>query len=470
MSQKPSKAGILDVLGNGHWHDVDSVANSLGLASETKPDLLSTLSELLGPIVQDLATVRNGLGENLNRVVVPDLQVWLRNRNEKVGFLQLAKNQILVIADQRGEIRLRRMSAVNAKDLEAALESVDESFALIPHGEITPLLQQVQVPKHLLLIDFAHPPEQLSFGSRSAGGTHLSPLLRHLEQESINIIREAVAAAAKPAMLFSLGKDSMVMLRLAEKAFAPGGLPFPLVNIDTRWKFQDMNRFRDWMKARGDLSFIHYTNPDALLNDTNPFIHGSAFHTDVTKTQALRRVIDENGFDFLLGGARRDEEPARAKERVFSVRDSLHQWNPRYQRPEFWNHFNTHLVNGQTMRVFPLSNWTEIDVWRYIEAEKLPLVPLYFSKTRPVVTRGETLIMVDDDRFALQEGEQIEFRSVRFRSLGCYPLSGAVESGASSVTEIIEELLRSQVSERSSRLIDKDRGSSMEQKKIEGYF
>jgi sulfate adenylyltransferase subunit 2 len=291
-----------------------------------------------------------------------------------------------------------------------------------------------------------------------------------LEQESIHIIREAVAKAEKPAMLFSLGKDSMVMLRLAQKAFAPEKIPFPLVNIDTRWKFQEMNTFREWIKEQTDFETIHYINPEAIEKDINPFDHGSAVHTDITKTQALKKLLSEHGFDFVFGGARRDEEKSRAKERVFSLRDSNHAWDPKNQRPELWDFYNTTLVNNQSMRVFPLSNWTERDIWDYLEKENVPLVPLYFAKTRPFVVRNGSLIMVDDERFDLVPNEEIQFAKIRFRSLGCYPLSGGVESNASSVQEIAEELKQTRVSERSSRVIDFDRGASMEQKKKEGYF
>ena len=291
-----------------------------------------------------------------------------------------------------------------------------------------------------------------------------------MEQEAIHIIREAVANAERPAMLFSLGKDSMAMLRLAEKAFAPEQIPFPLVNIDTRWKFQAMNEFRNWVLSQPELKVIHYVNPDAIEGDVNPFDHGSAVHTEITKTLALKQVLEEHNFDFVFGGARRDEEKSRAKERVFSVRSVNHLWDPRDQRPEFWNVYNTTLTGGQTMRVFPLSNWTELDVWEYLAMENVPLVPLYFSKRRPFVVRNGALIMVDDERFKLEDDEKIHFEHLRFRSLGCYPLSGGVISDARTIQDVISELKATTVSERSSRVIDSDRGASMEQKKKEGYF
>ena len=303
-------------------------------------------------------------------------------------------------------------------------------------------------------------------GAFSSDHTHLDTL----ESESIRIIREAVAVSENPAMLFSMGKDSMVMLTLARKAFWPDPVPFPLVMIDTRWKFQDMYRFRHWIETRPDLDVMVHVNPDAIRDDINPFDHGSAHHTDVTKTQALKQILDEHRFDYVFGGARRDEEKSRAKERVFSVRSANHGWDPKNQRPELWNLYNTRLADGQSMRVFPLSNWTELDVWRYVERENIPVVPLYFSKTRPFVERNGSLIMVDDDRFRLEPDEKIHFEPIRFRTLGCYPLTGGVRSNATTVADIISELEQSRVSERSSRVIDFDPGASMEQKKKEGYF
>jgi len=271
-------------------------------------------------------------------------------------------------------------------------------------------------------------------------------------------------------MLFSMGKDSMAMLTLARKAFSPGHLPFPLVIIDTRWKFQDMYRFREHLQADPQLSTIVYVNPEAIDRDVNPFSFGSATHTDITKTQALKKVLDEHRFDYVFGGARRDEEKSRAKERVFSVRNANHGWDPKNQRPELWNLYNTTLVSGQTMRVFPLSNWTELDIWRYLEREEVDLVPLYFSALRPFVMRNNALIMVDDERFPLDEGEEIFIDNIRFRTLGCYPLTGGVLSRATTIASIITELESSATSERSSRVIDFDQGASMEQKKKDGYF
>jgi sulfate adenylyltransferase subunit 2 len=259
------------------------------------------------------------------------------------------------------------------------------------------------------------------------------------------------------------------MLRLAQKAFAPNPVPFPLVVIDTRWKFQDMYRFRQYV-ADSDLNIIVHINPEAISRDVNPFDHGSATHTQITKTEALRQILDEHGFDIIFGGGRRDEEKSRAKERIFSVRGAGHTWNPREQRPELWSAYNTTLTDEQTLRVFPISNWTEVDIWRYIEQEKIPLVPLYFAKRRPVISRNGSLIAVDDERIELQADEIIDFAWVRFRTLGCYPLTGATYSRALDLQQIVQELELSDTSERISRVIDFDNGASMEQKKREGYF
>lgn len=290
-----------------------------------------------------------------------------------------------------------------------------------------------------------------------------------LEAESLGILREAVAEARKPVMLYSIGKDSSVMLHLARKAFAPGPLPFPLLHIDTTWKFRDMIAHRDRMAREYGLELIVHTNRQALAEGVNPFDHGSAY-TDIMKTQALKDALDAHGFDVIFGGARRDEEKSRAKERIFSVREPGHRWDPKAQRPEFWANYNTRLAAGQTLRVFPLSNWTEADIWQYIRAEHIPIVPLYFAAERPVVERDGQWIMVDDERFRLLPGEVPQQRMVRFRTLGCYPLSAAVESQARTLDEVIAETLAAHTSERAGRLIDHDQAASMERKKQEGYF
>jgi len=294
--------------------------------------------------------------------------------------------------------------------------------------------------------------------------------LQRLEAESIHILREVVAECERPVMLYSIGKDSSVLLHLAMKAFYPAKPPFPLLHVDTTWKFREMIAFRDATAARLGVQLIVHINKDGLARGIGPFTHGSAVHTDVMKTQALKQALDQYGFDAAFGGARRDEEKSRAKERVVSFRSAQHRWDPKRQRPELWHLYNTRKSKGESLRVFPLSNWTELDIWQYIYMENIPIVPLYFSKQRPIVERDGALIMVDDDRMPLQAGERPEQRWVRFRTLGCYPLTGAVESRADTLPAIIQEMLLTTSSERQGRVIDHDSAASMEKKKQEGYF
>jgi sulfate adenylyltransferase subunit 2 len=294
--------------------------------------------------------------------------------------------------------------------------------------------------------------------------------LERLEAESIHIMREVVAEAEKPVMLYSVGKDSAVMLHLARKAFYPSPPPFPLLHVDTTWKFQDMYRLRDRMAEESGMKLLVHKNPEALERGINPFDHGP-LHTDMWKTEGLKQALDLFGFDVAFGGARRDEEKSRAKERIFSFRTSSHVWDPKNQRPELWNLYNAKKAKGESIRVFPISNWTELDIWQYIHLNEIPIVPLYFSAKRPTVERDGLILMVDDDRFPLKDGEVPVERSIRFRTLGCYPLTGAVESTASTLPEIIQEMLLTTTSERQGRAIDKDAGdASMEKKKQEGYF
>jgi len=294
--------------------------------------------------------------------------------------------------------------------------------------------------------------------------------LQRLEAESIHIIREVVAECERPVMLYSIGKDSSVMLHLALKAFYPAKPSFPFLHVDTTWKFRDMIEFRDDTAKRLGLDLIVYVNLAGIEMGINPFRHGSAVHTDIMKTQALKQALDKYAFDAAFGGARRDEEKSRAKERVFSIRSAQHHWDPKRQRPELWHLYNARKGRGESIRIFPLSNWTELDIWQYIYLENIPVVPLYFAQHRPVVRRDGTWIMVDDDRMPLDPGETPEMRKVRFRTLGCYPLTGAIESGAATLPAIIQEMLRTQMSERQGRVIDHDQSASMEIKKVEGYF
>ncbi len=294
--------------------------------------------------------------------------------------------------------------------------------------------------------------------------------LERLEAEAIDIMRDVVAVAENPVMLYSIGKDSSVMLRLAEKAFWPAPPPFPFLHVDTTWKFQDMYAFRERMADEHGLNLLVHVNEEGLARGINPFDSGSVVHTDVMKTEALKQALDKYGFDAAFGGARRDEEKSRAKERIFSFRTAQHRWDPKNQRPELWRLYNARHRRGESIRVFPLSNWTELDVWLYIHREEIPIVPLYFAAERPVVERDGTLIMVDDDRMPLDPGEEPMLKKVRFRTLGCYPLSGAVESEADTLPTIIQEMLLARTSERQGRVIDYDEAASMEKKKVEGYF
>lgn len=294
--------------------------------------------------------------------------------------------------------------------------------------------------------------------------------LKELEAESIHIFREVAAEFDNPVMLYSVGKDSSVLLHLARKAFAPGKIPFPLLHVDTTWKFKEMIRFRDEVAKKHDLNLLVHSNPEGVAQNINPFDHGSAKHTDIMKTVALKQALNHYKFDAAFGGARRDEEKSRAKERVYSFRDENHRWDPKNQRPELWSIYNSQINKGESIRVFPMSNWTELDIWQYIYLENIDIPSLYLAKPRPVVERDGVLIKVDDDRMPLREGEEPMMKSVRFRTLGCYPLTGAVESEANTLPEVIQEMLLTKTSERQGRVIDHDSSGSMEKKKMEGYF
>jgi sulfate adenylyltransferase subunit 2 len=316
----------------------------------------------------------------------------------------------------------------------------------------------------------AVPPEYAPSGETPRLPLPLQTHLQRLEAESIHIMREVVAECRRPVMLYSIGKDSAVMLHIARKAFAPGQIPFPLLHVDTTWKFRDMIAFRDETAKRSGFELLVHINQEGLALGINPFQHGSALHTDIMKTQALKQALDKYEFDAAFGGARRDEEKSRAKERVFSIRSAQHRWDPKQQRPELWRLYNARMRKGESIRVFPLSNWTELDVWEYIYLENIPIVPLYFARERPVVQRDGTWIMVDDERMPLEPGETPQMRKVRFRTLGCYPLTGAIESDADTLPAIIREMLVTRSSERQGRVIDHDQTASMEKKKQEGYF
>ena len=380
-----------------------------------------------------------------------------------------------------------------AWDLDSLLQAISALVAyngkdtlFFPHGDITSLFrelwlvtkQQPVVTDSALnngkgLLAMAAYPARLSFPKSVPHPTHIADgnsHLDHLEAESIHIMREVLAHAENPVMFYSVGKDSAVMLHLARKAFYPSPPPFSLLHVDTGWKFQEMYQFRDKMAAEAGMNLIVHTNPEAIERDINPLQHGSALHTDITKTQGLKQALDHYKFDVAFGGARRDEEKSRAKERIFSFRNAAHRWDPKNQRPELWNLYNGHKHPDESIRVFPISNWTELDIWQYIYRENIPIVPLYYAQKRPVIERNNMLMMLDDERLKLLPGEKVQIKNVRFRTLGCYPLTGAIESEASTLEEIILELLKARTSERQGRAIDSDSSASMEKKKQEGYF
>lgn len=346
---------------------------------------------------------------------------------------------------------------------------IGKPILLFPHGPLTAYFRNNPVHFNAHPLTAYHEPIP-SLTHHQQKKLSLPPHLARLEAESIFIFREAVAQSKNPVMMYSIGKDSSVMLELAKKAFYPGKLPFPLLHIDTRWKFQAMYAMRDEVAKDPNIKLIVHTNPVAIEKNINPFDHGSAVHTDITKTEGLKQALDQYQFDAIFGGARRDEEKSRAKERIFSFRTKTHHWDPKNQRPELWNLFNTRINPGESMRIFPLSNWTELDIWEYIYYQNIPVVPLYFAKERPIVNRNNLLLMIDDERFKLEEKEQIKDQVVRFRTLGCYPLTGAIESTATNVPEIILELIGARQTERQGRAIDSDVNASMEKKKREGYF
>lgn len=426
--------------------------------------------------VTDLRDITDHDGLPINGLLIePLVDHAHRNRLRLLvaELIAIQGHEVLVWSDRRGT---RWWASLNSNgSLDRALAELSDVFGpgiiLIPHGDIRLRIDGAVLPDGVEIADYVHRPLPFTPGAWAepdATDTHAH--LDQLEAESIRVIRETVANASKPAMLFSLGKDSMVMWALARKAFWPEPPPIPLALIDSRWEFQEVYQVLDYIRSDGGTTVLVHTNPEAIEKDVNPFDFGSAGHTDITRTQGLRQFLDLERFDFIFGGGRRDEERSRAKERVFSLRNEHHGWDPKTQRPELWNVFNTVLPKNHSMRVFPLSNWTELDVWRYIQREQIPVVPLYFSRTRPFVERDGALIAIDDDRFRLEPDERVYFEPIRFRTLGCYPLTGGERSHASTVADIIRELETTRVSERSSRVIDGDRGASMEQKKKEGYF
>ena len=395
-------------------------------------------------------------------------------------------DHVLVVQDGRGAKKWMLLQSDSAETIYSAFEQLcpEALCSIFPSGRLVEIrkaqpnfiAETAAKPRiHIVTSHFSEPSIKMKSrdtpivkkpSSNSGGLTHLD----RLEAESIHIIREVMAHADNPVMLYSVGKDSSVMLHLARKAFYPSRPPFPLLHVDTRWKFKAMYEFRDTMAEESGMDLIVHINPEGVEKNINPFEHGSALHTDIMKTQGLKQALDAHKFDVAFGGARRDEEKSRAKERIFSFRSSSHRWDPKNQRPEIWNIYNCRKSQDESVRVFPLSNWTELDIWQYIYRENIPIVPLYFAAERPIIRRNGVLIMVDDDRMQLLPDEAIETAMIRFRTLGCYPLTGAVESTANDLSQIVLELLQSRTSEREGRAIDSDSGCSMEKKKQEGYF
>lgn len=433
--------------------------------------------------------VEGGLRDEYGRAANGLVLAWAieqaRKRRNRVLFAQLSPlpsgKPCLHANDARGGrlwVPLQNAEwETICRALVALRQYIGKPVAVFPHGALVALLREdVAIPDIHLCPQVYQPvlPADLKFNGfdtlSGQSASRLSPHLKRLEAESIHIIREAVAEAQNPAMLYSIGKDSGVLLHLARKAFYPSLPPFPLLHIDTRWKFREMYLFRDFIARESGMELLIHTNHDAIERNINPFDHGSALHTDITKTEGLKQALDKHKFDLVFGGARRDEEKSRAKERVFSFRSGTHRWDPKNQRPELWNLYNTRKSRDASIRVFPLSNWTELDIWQYIYLEDIPMVPLYFAKPRPVVVRSEMIMLVDDERCRLLPGEEIQMRKVRFRTLGCYPLTGALESEAQTLEDILLEIIHTRQSERQGRKIDSDSASSMEKKKQEGYF
>jgi sulfate adenylyltransferase subunit 2 len=473
---------LLGLDGNGVW---DTERAFLHLKQRGLCESKRTAERRL----RDLGVVPESIGESdltdefarpLNRLLLD----WeLEEARSKRWLVLLARLHFLptgaacvVANDARGAhfwVTLRSADRTSVADvLEQLARHVDKTVAIFPSGPLCRLCRGLAVPKGVHMDMLPYPPtldpEPAPAPPRPRGSTRTH--LDRLEDESIQIIREAVAESENPVMLHSLGKDSMVMMHLAQKAFYPAPPPFPLLHIDTRWKFREMYLFREWMARTSGMRMLRHVNPEAVERDINPFDHGSQLHTDITKTVGLKQALSMHRFDLAFGGARRDEEKSRAKERVFSFRTATHAWDPKNQRPELWNLYNARKQPGESIRVFPLSNWTELDIWSYVLREGIPVVPLYFARIRPVVEREGAIFVVDDDRMRLLPGDRIERRMVRFRTLGCYPLTGAVESSATTLQDIVLELLQSRQSERQGRVIDHDASASMEKKKREGYF
>jgi len=433
----------------------------------------------------NLENYKDALGDRLNSLIQNYFIQEYERQRKLILFIQYfeSKNHKFIFANDRRKGRL--WVKVKSNKIEDIYEGIKyfsklrkKNIILLPSQDLLSKFQDFQIPvtKNKYQIEFPNyifqateiDPTKTIF--TKSFSLRQNSYLSDLEAESIHIIREVVSETKNPVMLYSVGKDSSVMLHLAQKAFYPSPPPFPLMHVDTRWKFKEMYLFRNWMTKKSNMKLITHINPEGVKSNINPFDHGSSVHTDIMKTQGLKQALDQYQFDAAFGGARRDEEKSRAKERIFSFRTATHQWDPKNQRPELWNLYNAKVNKSESIRVFPLSNWTELDIWQYIYQEQIPIVPLYFAKTRPVIYRDGMIMMVDDDRLNLQPHEKIELKKIRFRTLGCYPLTGAIESEADSLESIVLELLQSKTSERQGRAIDADASNSMEKKKLEGYF
>jgi sulfate adenylyltransferase subunit 2 len=450
-----------------------------GLADTKRTAARRLISLNLLPVALNEENLLDELDRKPNHLVLNWAIDQTRKRRERVLFAQLSPvpngTACLHFNDARGArlwAPLANVDIASLRDALAALQQhLNKGITVFPHGALVACMRDMQPVEQVATFPQAYAPV-LPTHLKAIGlpKRDISPHLKRLEAESIHTIREAVAEAQNPVMMYSIGKDSGVMLHLARKAFYPAPPPFPLLHIDTRWKFQEMYLFRDFMARESGMDLLVHTNPEAVEKNINPFDHGSALHTDITKTEGLKQALDHFKFDVVFGGARRDEEKSRAKERVFSFRTATHRWDPKNQRPELWNLYNTRKSPGESIRVSPLSYWTELDIWQYIYQENIPMVPLYFAKPRPVVVRPEMIMMVDDERCRLLPGEEIQMKKVRFRTLGCYPLTGAVESEAETLEDILLEVINARQSERQGRKIDTDSAGSMEKKKQEGYF
>ena len=433
----------------------------------------------------NLENYKDALGDRLNSLIQNYFIKEYERQRKLILFIQYfeSKNHKFIFANDRRKGRI--WVKVKSNKIEDIYEGIKyfsklrkKNIILLPSQDLLSKFQDFQIPvtKNKYQIEFPNyifqateiDPTKTIF--TKSFSLRQNSYLSDLEAESIHIIREVVSETKNPVMLYSVGKDSSVMLHLAQKAFYPSPPPFPLMHVDTRWKFKEMYLFRNWMAKKSNMKLITHINPEGVKSNINPFDHGSSVHTDIMKTQGLKQALDQYQFDAAFGGARRDEEKSRAKERIFSFRTATHQWDPKNQRPELWNLYNAKVNKSESIRVFPLSNWTELDIWQYIYQEQIPIVPLYFAKTRPVIQREGMIMMVDDDRLNLQPHEKIELKKIRFRTLGCYPLTGAIESEADSLESIVLELLQSKTSERQGRAIDADASNSMEKKKLEGYF